>query len=321
MLLVQVTNQLKKIKLNNLDKKQKSLKLATVALLLGVSAMILSCSKNEDAISGAESQVVNNESTQDAQQDEVDDMSTNALGNTDSPTGGRVEAPFFFNDHRLSCAIITRDTAAFKTRGSGKITIDFGSGCTDKHGNVRAGKIIITWSGGRWFMPGAVYIITFSGYSINDVKFSDNDIRTVTNVSTMDSSLTFTIVASHLLTWPDNTTATREVHKTKQWVRSSNIVDDKIIVSQTSPTTPAANGINRRAISYSVEITVPLEYLRSCAISNKVFKPVKGVKVITYDNGKVITIDFGDGTCDKKYTISINGRTKTMDAKNDSSAD
>ncbi len=303
-----------------MDKKQKSLKLAVVALLFGMSAVILSCSKNEDPISGAVTQVVNNESTQDAQQDEVDDMSTNALGNTDSPAG-RVESPFFFNDHRLACAIITRDTAAFKTKGSGKITIDFGTGCTDKNGNVRAGKIIISWSGGRWFNPGAVYVITFSGYSINDVKFSDNDIRTITNVSTTDSPLTFNVVATHLLTWPDNSTATREVHKTRQWIRSATIVDDKFIVSQTSSAIPAAMGTNRHGVAYSVAITTPLEYDRSCAISNRVFKPVKGVKVITYDNGKVLTIDFGDGTCDKTYTITVNGRTKTINAKNDSSAD
>ena len=303
-----------------MDSKKKSVTLAVVALVLGMSALILSCNKTGDPMSAESTQVANNETTQDAQQDEVDDMATNALGNTDSPTG-RLEAPFFFHDFRLECAIITRDTAAFKTKGSGKITIDFGTGCTDRHGNVRAGKIIITWSGGRWFMPGSVYVITFSGYSINDVKFSDNDIRTITNVGTVDSPLTFTVVASHLLTWPDNTTATREVHKTKQWVRSPNIIDDKIIVSQTSPTIPAANGTNRRGISYTVEITVPLEYLRSCAIRNKVFKPVKGVKVITYDNGKVITIDFGDGTCDNRYTITVDGRSGSINAKNDSSAD
>jgi len=131
-----------------MSNQQKSLRVAIVALIFGVSAMILSCSKNADPISSQVTQLANNESTQDAQQDEVDDISTNALGTTDSPTG-KTEGPFIFTDHRLGCAIVTRDTSAFKTKGSGKITIDLGTGCTDKHGNVRAGKIIISWSGGR----------------------------------------------------------------------------------------------------------------------------------------------------------------------------
>lgn len=302
-----------------MENKRKFLTLATTLMLFGISAMILSCSKNADPLSGQVTQIANNESTQDAVQDEVDDMSTNALGNADSP-GGRAET-FSFVDIRLACATVTLDTAAFKTKGSGRIIIDFGTGCTDKLGNTRAGEIIISWSGGRWFNPGAQITITFNGYSINGIQFSNNDFRTVTNVSTPASPLTFTVVASHLLTWPDGETATRSVNKTRQWIRSANVIDDKFIVSQTSASTPAASGTNRHGISYTVEITVPLEYDRSCAISNKVFKPVKGVKVITYDGTKTITIDFGDGTCDKTYTITANGKTVTIDGKDDSSND
>jgi hypothetical protein len=34
-----------------------------------------------------------------------------------------------------------------------------------------------------------------------------------------------------------------------------------------------------------------------------------------------VTIDFGTGTCDNIYTISITGHSKTVTAKNDSSGD
>jgi hypothetical protein len=304
-----------------MKKKSGLLMMAASAALLAMGTMMVSCQRNsEDPLSAATSQTVSNETTQDAQQDEVDDMASNSLGNTDSPSG-RVDGKFTFEDYRISCAVVTRDTTGLKTKGSGKITIDFGAGCTDKFGNVRAGKIMISWTGGRWFNAGAVYVITFSGYSINEVKFSDNDIRTVTNVSTNDHPLLFNVVASHLLTWPDNTTATREVHKTREWIRSATVVDDKFIVSQTSAGVPAAMGKTRRDVAYSVAITTPLEYDRSCMISNRVFKPVKGVKVITYDTNKVVTIDFGDGSCDRTFTISADGRTRTFNVKNDSSED
>lgn len=298
--------------------KTNMLKLKSIIVMLIV--VLAACSKSSDpSLSTQQSQTVNNESTQDSQQDETDDISTNALGNTDSPTG-REEA-FSFTDARLSCAIVTHDTTGFKVKGQGTITIDFGTGCTDKAGNTRAGKIIVSWTGGRWFIPGSSYTITYSGYSINNVKFSDNDTRSVTNVSTTLSPLTFNVVATHTLTWPDGTTATRAVNKTRQWVRSTTITDDKFIVSQTSGSVPAAVGVNRHGVAYSMSITTPLEYDRSCAISSKVFKPVKGVKVITYDTNKTITVDFGTGTCDNTYTVTADGVTKTVNAKNDSSND
>jgi hypothetical protein len=300
--------------------ERKQQKLTWIAgAFFALSAVLLSCNKADDPFSAQITQTVNNESTQDAQQDEVDDISTNALGNTDSPTG-RTEGIFSFEDFRLACATVTRDTASFKTKGSGSITIDFGTGCTDKYGNIRAGKILISWSGGRWFNPGSVYVITFNGYSINGVMFSNSDIRTVTNVSTGGSPLTFNVVASHHLTWPDNTTASRTVAKTRQWIRSATVVDDKFIVSQTSNSQPAASGINRHGVSYTMQITTPLEYDRSCMIANKIFRPVKGVKVITFDN-KTVTIDFGDGSCDRTFTITCDGKTRTVNAKNDSSND
>jgi hypothetical protein len=297
----------------------KLLSITIAASLFAMGSLLSSCEKSaESGLSTETTATVNNESTQESQQDEVDDISNNQMANVDSPTG-REDGKFFFTDLRCSCATITHDVDTVK--GSGTIHIDFGTGCKDKNGNVRAGVINVSWSGGRWFVAGSVYTITFFGYSVNGVSFSNNDLRTVTNVSTATSPLTFNVVANHTLTWPDNTTATRAVHKTRQWVRSSDIVSDKFIITQTSADVAAGVGINRHGIAYSAEITSPLVYLRSCAISNRVFKPVQGTKVITYDNGKVATIDFGNGSCDATYTVTADGVTKTVNGKNDDSND
>lgn len=296
---------------------QKSFQASLAMLLFVMAALVISCSKTADPISGEVAQTANNESAMSSQTSETEDMATVALTKADAPAGR-----FNFDDDvRFRCATLTFDSASNKE--SGRVTIDFGPapGCTDAKGNVRIGKIIVTWSGGRWFMAGSTYVITFSGYSINGVSFSDNDIRTVHNISTAALPLTWTVEASHHLTWPDSSSATRTVHETKEWIRSNTIVDDKFIVSQTSGAPNAAAGTNRHGKSYSVQITVPLEYDRSCAINNRVFRPVKGVKVITFDGGKTLTIDYGDGTCDKLFTITVNGHSRTVAAKNDSSGD
>lgn len=289
-----------------------------IASLFAIAAGISSCSKSTDPISAEVAQTASNEAAVDSQTGEVDDVVTNQLNVVDIAPG-RTQSTTF-DDDRVKCAIRTPVNVSLdKTLGS--IVIDFGTaGCTDSKGNIRKGKITVTWTG-RWYMAGASHTITFTGYSINGVKFSDQDFRTVTNVSTQASPLTFNISASHNLTWPDNTTASRTVHHTKQWVRSTNIIDDKLIFSQTAGAANAASGTNRHGKTYSVQITTPLEYWRSCAISNKVFKPVKGVIVITFDNTKTVTIDFGTSTCDNTFTISTGGQTRTITAKNDSSND
>jgi hypothetical protein len=295
--------------------KEKSLRMWAAMFLFSMAAFVISCTKTADPIAGDVAQTASNESAVTSQTSETDDMAASALVKTDAPPA-RV-ANTMADDDRFKCATVLYDTASFKTKGSGKITINFGTGCTDSKGNVRIGKIIIAWSGGRWYSLNAVHSISFSGYSINGVKFSDNDYRTVKCIQA--SPLKWTVEAVHNLTWPDATTASRTVHETRQWVHSTT--DDKFIISQTAGAANAASGKNRHAKEYSVQITTPIEYSRACAISNKVFLPVTGVKVITYDATKTVTIDFGTGTCDNIYTISITGHSKTVTAKNDSSGD
>lgn len=290
--------------------------LTLIASAAFTAGMITSCTKSADPISTEVVQTAKSQAAVNSQTSEVDDVVTNQLNTTDIAPG-RTDSGV--EDERVKCAVITRTPSNDKK--SGTLTIDFGTGCTDSKGNVRKGKIIVTWTTDRWYLPGASYRVTFDGYSINNVKFSNDDFRSVRNVSTQASPLTFNIEASHKMTWPDNTTETHTVHHTRQWVRSATFVDDKMIISQmvTSPT--ASTGKNRHDKSYSIVITVPLEYSRSCAINNKVYKPVKGVMVITYDNTKKITIDFGNGACDNTYTVTSGGSSETVVAKNDDSDD
>jgi hypothetical protein len=288
-----------------------------VATAMIAFIMILaSCNKSNDLTSSLDSQSLNNEATMDAQQDETADIATSALNANAVAVGGRVED----RDDRLACATVTKDST--NTKDSGTITLTFNGDCTDDDGNVRKGKMIITWLNGRWYVPGSVHTIKLEGYSINGVGIEGT--RTVTNISTTESPLTWTISGSHKSTWPDGTTAQRTVNKTRQWVRSStNPREDKIIISQTNPAVSAASGINRHGNTYSVSITTPLQYFASCGRRVKI--PVVGIKVVTVGNpstgSKTYTVDFGDGTCDNKYTVTKDGVTKEFIGKNDSSKD
>jgi hypothetical protein len=290
-----------------------------VVLGLTFGSLILSCSKSSDPITSEITQTVNNESTQDAQQDEVDDIAMGQL-NVGDGAGRRTGA----GDDRVACAYVTFSGDTTGGKAQGMITIDFDkdangnastTGCTDGRGNTRKGTITIAWSGGRWYKNGSTIDIEMINYSINGVVI--NGTRGLNNITTIALQPTWQIVSSVTSTWPDNTTATRTVTKTRLW----DIVNGTVTMTQTTGQASAAAGTNRHGTTYTVQITTGLVYSETCAFTNKVYLPVSGTKIITIDINKMITVDFGSGTCDNTFTIMYDGKSQTLNAKNDSTSD
>ncbi len=276
--------------------------------------MLSSCEDNNQLeFSENDSKNVENEAITESYFEDVDDIATLAVSADASTSTGSREAASGRggvkpSDSRFTCATITFEFADDNSLLSphGYITIDFGTGCTDARGNVRKGIIKIEFKGKR-FMPTAEIITTLQGYSINDIAIEGT--RTVTNSSaSLESNPKFTItVQGGKATWPDGTFATREVNRTREWVRAANPLNDEWIVTGT------AAGTNRDGKTYQMEITKPLVYKRECA-ATKGGIAVEGTKVLTID-GKVITIDYGNGTCDKMITITIDGQSTEMEIK------
>jgi len=216
------------------------------------------------------------------------------------------------NDHRFKCPgveiYIMIDELSTSDIPRGKIVIDFGDGCIDGAGNERKGKIIITFYGRR-FMPGSKMVITFEDYSINGIKLMG--VRTLTNVSGSQANAPkFRVeLEDGKAVWPDGTEETREHCFIREWVRfTTNSSLEAISIDQCDDRDFAAEGVNRRGYAYQVLILEPIIYKRGCPIA------VKGVKqYIT--RGKVITIDYGDGTCDRTVTITVDGNTRSVDVK------
>lgn len=280
-----------------------------MAFLFGMGAFISSCQKSSDPISGEVSQTVANEAAQDSQQDEADDIATTQLNKVD--VASRVNTG---DDGRVACAKITVDSLS---KEQGTVTIDFdngnpaGAGCTDPRGNVRKGIITVQWAGGRWFKVGSVITITLTNYSINGVVISGT--RVLTNITDNILKPTWTIVSNLTITWPDGKTATRQVHKTRQW----DIAAGTVTVTQTVGADAAANGTTRRGIVYNVQISNPLVFKLTCISTSKVYIPVSGTKLISFGN-KTAIVDYGSGDCDNTFTVTLNGKTDTMSADNGS---
>ena len=286
--------------------------------------LISSCSKNSETFSTEDTETSNNESTQESTTSELDDMATAVLdGSLEAGAlGGRSVS---FVDDRFACEgteVLWLYVNAEKTEG--KAVVTFGpNGCTDKKGNVRKGVMKISWSGGRWFKEGSSVTIILENYSINDVKITGYRTTTCKGFTASPLTVTWLLTANHTATWPDGTTATRRINKTRKWEHSTT--EDKFTVTNGPTAVNAAEGVNRHGKEYKVYITSPLVYLGSCAKSSKVYIPVKGEKVITHvsSSGKTksLSINYGNGTCDNTYTVTSGALVKTLTCKNDSSND
>ncbi len=272
-------------------------------------AMMISCQQNSTLDSNSVASHVESEAITDSYVSETQDMSSLAMSGTSETLSGRTSESsrevkgMGDMDDRFKCAIVThiKDANSTPDKPMGTITIDFGTGCKDNHGKTRKGMIIITYSGRR-FMPGSIITTTFKDYYRNDVKVEGT--HSVANIAStlLDYPKFQIVIAGGMLTFPDGRTATREQNMVREWQRGASPLADKWVV------TGKASGSNKNGKNYTMEITTPLVYSQACRFSDQVFIPVSGVKHLVVES-KDITIDYGDGACDNKVTITVNGKS------------
>lgn len=290
-------------------------------LLALLFVVVVSCS-DKDEFTATDTQSVESEATTDAYFEDTDDMATQAVAANDGATtgsreadiSGRSEGGTTPNDGRFTGATVTLTFASDNQPGTnnihGYIVIDFKTGVTDLRGNVRKGKIKIEFIG-RKFMLDSKVITTLDGYYINGIKIEGT--RTVTSKPSSSTPIRFDVaITDGKVIWADGTFATREAFRTLTLTSLSG----DFTVSQTDGKLYAAAGTNRNGKTYQVTITKPLVYKRSCGVSNKISIAVEGTKVLTTE-AKTITIDYGDGTCDRKISLTSNSKSMEVTVNGD----
>lgn len=281
---------------------------STSVLMIAAIAVVSSCN-DEERITLKDTQDITEEALTDSYFQDMDDMAGVAVQADVATAGGRVASgarSITVQDDRFNCSgiviTIEPDAASTQEVPKGTITVDFGTtGCSDVRGNVRMGKLIFTYNGRR-FIPGSTVVTTSENYTINSVKLEGT--RTLTNVSgsTADAPRFNIKLQNGKATFVDGTTATRTSDITTQWVKATSPINDKLVIEQSS----TAKGTTRGGRTYDVSLLAALEFKRACGMA------VTGIKKYVIDSDKVITIDYGDGTCDKSVTISVNGVTRNL---------
>jgi hypothetical protein len=285
--------------------------------VLRISALVLigsvlgfsSCKEEEPTrLSLQDTADLTEEALTDAYFQDMDDIAGIALSAPSDAeySNGRTRGTITIEDHRFDCdaIIVTIDSDETSTAEvpKGVLAIDFGtSGCTDLKGNVRTGKLIFTYHGKR-FMPGSTVVTTVDEYTINGVKLEGT--RTLTNLqaSTSAAPRFNVLLEDGKATFQNSLVATREADITWQWNRAQNPLDDNLEIESTS----TASGTTRGGRNYEVILLENLIYKRDCGIA------VSGIKKYTIDGEKEITLDYGDGTCDRNFSITVNGMTSEI---------
>jgi hypothetical protein len=177
------------------------------------------------------------------------------------------------------------------------IAIDFGNGCTSPNGLTRKGKIKIVLSDSVR-KAGSTAVLTFDSYLVNG--FKKEGVITWTNTSNAQVKGWQRKVEDGKITsplgkyWLHN--GLKNVVQVEGYATPRNLIDDVFSITGNHTI------INSTGISRTSVITEALQKKTVCENISK-------GKIKLDGSNHSAVIDFGDGTCDKTGTISIDGST------------
>jgi hypothetical protein len=185
-----------------------------------------------------------------------------------------------------------------------KVVMDFGTGCTGRDGRTRKGKIITVYTG-PLFIPGNSTTTTFDGYYVNETKVEGT--HKVLNKSTQNQRIFQVVVSGAKLSRPNGNYTQWNSEKTITQLEGLGTplfpLDDVFKVQG------GANGAVKREdkfFQWSTQIKEPLIKRFVCRWI------VKGVVTMRKSNAPVADLNYGDGACDNKAVITINGVSREI---------
>ena len=195
--------------------------------------------------------------------------------------------------------IITIDT----TSSTKSVTVDYGSSnCTCNDGKTRRGKIITTFTG-QYIAPGTIITHTPVDYYVNDIKYEGT--KTVQNMGLNSNNQPyFNVQIDGTATLETGEVVDYTSTRVRTWTTGFNTLlnrfDDEYDITGTSEATFSSGD------GYTGNTTSPIHIKVGCGF------PVSGTLEITPTGKPVRQINYGDGTCDYSFTVTVSGYTFTI---------
>jgi hypothetical protein len=195
--------------------------------------------------------------------------------------------------------IITIDT----TSSPKSVTVDYGSSnCTCNDGKTRRGKIITTFTG-QYIAPGTIITHTPVDYYVNDIKYEGT--KTVQNMGLNSNNQPyFNVQIDGTATLESGEVVDYTSTRVRTWTTGFNTLlnrfDDEYDITGTSEASFSSGE------GYTGNTTSPIHIKIGCGF------PVSGTLDITPTGKPVRQINYGDGTCDYSFTVTVSGYTFTI---------
>ena len=182
------------------------------------------------------------------------------------------------------------------------MTIDYGTiGIEDSIDHkVRKGQIVVRFND-HWHSSGAKAIVKLLDYYVANstngefYRYSVDSMILTHNLTSFSNTVINGKCSgpSYTLYW----SSSRAMTQTEGYTTPLNTLDDVFSTSGNS------TGKDRNGKNYTVKINSPIIKRMACPYMES------GTLDITPEGSTVRTIDYGNGTCDSKATITINGNT------------
>lgn len=275
-------------------------------LLIFAGLLLFSCGKDEkpDLDQNTTSDNANSQGMfDDAMKVSEDVMQQNGNAKLASPGAG------------INCATV--DSIHYSSNYK-RFTITFNPLCQGYDGKYRDGQLVVELNGASYNTPGAVLTIKSVGYKVNGVLLDGKKTVTCVTAGVHNIVVSDTTTGNDYgkITYTDGSVAYWKSKRTRSLIAGSGtagISDNVYEISATSGIgNPVANGINKEGRSYTVDISSPVRIDFNCFANNTARYPTMGVITLHPDGKKDRTIDYGDGTCDNKVTVSIGKYSKEV---------
>jgi hypothetical protein len=287
------------------------MKKITIILTLLINGLILmnACKKDKEEPKEYDTQTSQDNSLAETTFNNINDIVNEAISRGDSGLQsfrkGSGENSFL-----STCATVTVTPATQPATG-GTITVDFGSTSCQCHDNrFRRGIINISYTG-AYRDSGTVISIGFNNYFTGKTTanmFQVTGTKTIANKGhNSNGNINFDITVDGHLINSNGVTMDWSSTRNREWISGFGTypwTDDQYRI------TGSSSGKNFEGNTFTVIITSPLLINLSCSNMTNVI--TQGVFELTPQDKPTRTLDYGDGTCDDKATITVNGQSFTI---------
>jgi hypothetical protein len=285
-----------------------------ITIVFSVSLLIFSCKKEtsgSDLSEKEEEQASITTSESEAESESIfNEVFDNVIGvNNDVGLAGtgvfwRVGTNSNLTERVAACFVISITHSVQGQEFPLRIEVDFGAGCPGKDGRIRSGKIVTEYTG-RLTVPGKSSVSVFKDYTVDGVKV-EGTVKITNTGNITQRQFTVEIINAKLTEADGDYTkwnSRRVITQVEGFITPDLHIDDVFTI------TGSASGevkTSTFATTWESNIIEPLRKRFACAyISKGIVKIIRRNQAA--DSKWVGILNYGNGTCDKNATLTVNG--------------